>query len=195
VAILSGLQAKTTTIALQSFGTILYTDSYAAQGLSKQDAKHHLSLLFLVSNMLSVITGLIFGYLSDKIKIYKLIQIVNFILMASLSMLIQQILSCDENLKLGLFFDLNYILVFGVHTCSYMLGVSYLAKICGEQTRGTMFGFNGIIGSIGVSVMNGTGGVLYRDVSKAGPFATALLGYVILALLTAVFAFTNKLKA
>ena len=89
VAILSGLQAKTTTIALQSFGTILYTDSFTAQGLSIQDAKHHLSLLFLISNFLSVITGLLFGYLSDKIKIHKLIQIVNLLVMASLSILIQ----------------------------------------------------------------------------------------------------------
>ena len=75
-----------------------------------------------------------------------------------------------------------------------MLGVSYLAKICGEKTRGTMFGFNGIIGSIGISIMNGTGGLLYRDVSKAGPFAIALGGYVILTLMTGIFAFTNKLK-
>ena len=115
------------------------------------------------------------------------------IIIILLSVLIQQIYSAT-NLKFGVFFDIIFIMVFAIHTCSYMLGLSYLAKICGDKIRGTMFGFNGIIGSVGVTIMNGTGGPIYHNISKAAPFGIALIGYIILAILIPILDYLNLLK-
>ena len=76
VAILTATAAKFQSIACNRYGTLLIKACYEAKG---KDSKSHLSFVFLIANCLSAILPFIFGLLSDKIKIYKLIGLVGFV--------------------------------------------------------------------------------------------------------------------
>lgn len=72
-------------------------------------------------------------------------------------------------------YNLGYVISSSTLHVSALLGNVLLGKICSENTRGTMFGFNGFFGSIGICILQGAGGSLYNNFSKMGPVD---LGYV-----------------
>lgn len=63
------------------FGTLIVTDSYEARGMTAKDAQNHLSFDYLLANILSLATCLSLGYLSDKVKIYKILNVLNILLL------------------------------------------------------------------------------------------------------------------
>lgn len=85
-------------------------DSYDQKpGKSKKDARNHLSLLFLLGNLISMVSCLAIGFLSDRIKIYKLMNLLNVVMTALLGMIVYDIAN-DELQDLGLFFDIGFTL-------------------------------------------------------------------------------------
>ena len=77
----------------------------------------------------------------------------------------------------------------------FMVSITLIAKICNEKTRGTMYAFNGIMMSLGITILQGFGGDLYENVSKLIPFLYWYVGYIFLTLLTLVLMFKGALKA
>ena len=55
--------------------------------------------------------------------------------------------------QIGHMYNIGYILSSSTFHNSALLGNALLGKICNENTRGTMFGFNGFFGSIGICVL------------------------------------------
>ena len=51
-------------------------------------------------------------------------------------------------------FWIGYIIINCFYNSTFLLGFTLLAKICNSKTRGTMFGFQGLLGSCGIAVLN-----------------------------------------
>lgn len=154
IAMLGGFVAKVSAIILNTYGTLVLTDSYKARGLTEQDAKDHLSVIFLIGNILSCFSCLLFGYLSDYIKIYKLSIVINIIILTFFILLVYTISDNEESLeKLGRLFDVSLIIAYGCYVSTFMNSITTLSKLCSEKTRGSMFALNGLIGGIGVLVV------------------------------------------
>ena len=63
---------KLTLVACSMYGTMLIIDNYKKSGGDyENDAKDLLSRLFLIENCISVPASLLFGYLGDKMKVWK----------------------------------------------------------------------------------------------------------------------------
>ncbi len=75
-----------------------------------------------------------------------------------------------------------------------MLSNTILAKICNQNTRGTMFGFNSVFGSIGILILEGIGGHLYENVSRQGPFLFGYFSYVVFTIVTFCLGIAGKLR-
>jgi len=58
-----------------------------------------------------------------------------------------------------------------------------------------MFSLNGLIGSVGVLVIQAAGGSLYDNVSKEGPFLIAFYLYVFTTALTLFLGVFGKIRA
>ena len=75
----------------------------------------------------------------------------------------------------------------------YVLLLTLLAKLCSKDTRGTMFFFAGLVGSVSIMSMHGLGGFLYGHYSKDGPFIFAFVFYAIFSLTNLILGFLGKL--
>jgi len=62
-------------------------------------------------------------------------------------------LSRSGSSDISLLFDIGYSAAIGTHTATYMLCVTMLSKICNKHTRGTMFSYNGLVGSSAVLIL------------------------------------------
>ncbi len=54
----------------------------------------------------------------------------------------------QEKTKVGILFDIGFVGALGIHICSFMCSTTSISKLCNPKVRGTMFGFNALIGSI-----------------------------------------------
>ena len=72
VAILGGTVAKMQAIALSQYGTLYVSNCYQDRGDEDYEAQAqgHLSILFLIANILSIFAVLLIGWLSDKVQIH-----------------------------------------------------------------------------------------------------------------------------
>ena len=77
LVILGMSAAKVNFICNMQFGTIFVTDIYSSHSKSKQDARDYLGWLSLAANLLSVLFIGLFGYLSDKFQMWKVMIFVN----------------------------------------------------------------------------------------------------------------------
>ena len=73
IAIMGSFVTKITLVACSMYGSILITDNQEKTGDPnyENDAKDLLGRLFLIENCISVPISLIFGYLGDKMKVWK----------------------------------------------------------------------------------------------------------------------------
>jgi len=74
-----------------------------------------------------------------------------------------------------------------------MLGYTLIAKLCSDKTRATMYGLNGMIGSVGVVFINYFGG----DLAEINAFLPNTIGYAIFlasVIATLVLGVTGKMK-
>jgi len=197
VAILGGTVVKIESIALNQYGTLLISDSYAARGLPESEAtnqaRDHLSILFLIANLITMVSCILLGYLSDRVKIYKLMMIVNFFVVLFMVLLVYDVAKNPLE-DLGLVFDIGFTLALGTHVCTFMLCITSMAKLCSANTRGSMFALNGLAGSTGILILQAVGGHLYDRVSKDWPFQIALWSYVTYSVVTLTLTCMGKLK-
>lgn len=72
IAIMGSFVTKITLVGCALYGTLLISENYSKSGeTDPEKAKDLLSLLFFIENCMSVPLSLIFGYLGDKIKVWK----------------------------------------------------------------------------------------------------------------------------
>ena len=73
IAIMGSLVSKMVLVCLSMFGTMLVTDNFEKSGDKDYDTKGKdlLGLIFLIENCISVPASLLFGYLGDKMKVWK----------------------------------------------------------------------------------------------------------------------------
>ena len=113
------------------------------------EAESHLSMLNLYSNILGLFASFIVGYLCDKIAIYKIMTVMNIIILSTWPMLRYDI----NNNRISTLFNLGYIIINSTIHISSLLGNVLIGKICSEHTRGTIFGFTKVFGSSGVCIL------------------------------------------
>ena len=69
-----------------------------------------------------------------------------------------------------------------------------LSKIVRPESRGTMYGAFGLVGSVGVLLINKIGGILYDDYSHIWPFAICVGSFGVFTLLTFCLGIFGRLK-
>lgn len=193
MAIVGSFLQKIIVIALQQFGTVLLTDIYEQKGKDDTEAKDHLGKLGMSSNILTLVFMFVFGYLADKFKVWKLLMIVNYIVFGFFTLALYDIWRTQAK-DITYLYDIGYSLSMGFHSVAYMLCITYLARIVNDQTRGTMFSFNGFIGSVGVVILDGIGGSLYSDYSKLAPFFIIFGIYLVYIVAAQILGCTGKLR-
>lgn len=57
-------------------------------------------------------------------------------------------------------FDVTLTISFGLHVPTFMLSITILSKLTNERTRGSMFAFNAVLGSIAILILQYFGGML-----------------------------------
>ena len=57
-----------------------------------------------------------------------------------------------------------------------------------------MFAFNGIMASVGITILQGCGGYFYTNVSILSPFLYWYTGYIIITVITVILTAMGKLK-
>ena len=75
IAIYGSLAAKLTGITFSLFGLILIKDNYIRENIPnpENEAKSLIEVLSLIANLTTVPNGLLFGWLSDRFKTWKLL--------------------------------------------------------------------------------------------------------------------------
>ena len=84
-------------VGCKLFGSLLIRDVYQLQGLHQREAERHLSLLFIAANCLCLVSSLFVGWLSDRVRLYKLILVANFGILASGWLMLYAIYIFDEH--------------------------------------------------------------------------------------------------
>ena len=110
ISITGVFAAKILSIVSAQYGTMLVTDSYIARDLSKEDAKRHLSYDYLGANILALFATMGAGYLSDKIKISKILDVVNLVAILALSVQVYRIYFVDLADSVNWVFDTAFII-------------------------------------------------------------------------------------
>ena len=95
--------------------------------------------------------------------------IVNTVIISFYVLTIFDIASNDCK-NITILFDIGFSVTLGLHSLPYMLGIIMLAKVCNPHTRGTIFYFLNLIGSLVIMIFQGVAGNLYSDASKQWPF-------------------------
>ena len=128
LAVASMSTLKAYYLLCNQFGTLIVTDSYIARGLPESDAEQHLSFIFLLSSIIGLFWCFFIGYLSDKVKIYQLLNTFNIILLALDGYMIYQIVFGGlENL--GLAFDVCLVASMSLLSGSAMMCVTIISKL------------------------------------------------------------------
>ena len=85
--------------------------------------------------MISLVSCLGTGIISEHYKIYKIQIIINFLVIGSLSMMLSDIFYSNQG-NIGWLFYIGFTLAQGIHINTFALSTITLAKLCGENTRG-----------------------------------------------------------
>lgn len=155
-----------------------------------------MSNLYLLANILTFVCVLTVGPLSDKFKMHKMMTLVNIVVIISFLPAWYDLnkFDKDDTHCLGWYFDVGFVLIMGVPVCSFMLSITMIAKLCNEKTRGTMFTFNGLCGSISILLFQWMSGYLFDNVSIQIPFLIGFGSQVVYAILCLLFGSMGKLN-
>jgi len=96
--------------------------------------------------------------------------------------------------KITVQYDIGFMGLAGLITGVTIIVLTMTSKLCEPNTRGTIFFFGGLMGSLGILLEQGLGGYMYSNVSKVGPFIIGYVGFILFALLTMGLGITGKLK-
>ena len=191
IAIYSSLAVKLTGITFSLFGLILIKDNYIRENNSdpENSAKSLIEVLSLIAHLTTVPNGLLFGWLSDRFKAWKLLLLNLLAFSAFLALFIVYIESNHVAFQVG------YVGVQILNQNIYMLGLIILGRVAKPDSRGTLYGAFGLIGSIGVLVINKLGSTLYqRTASHSWPFIITAGVYTGFLVLVVALGACRKLK-
>mmetsp|Transcript_13252 Transcript_13252/g.20726 ORF Transcript_13252/g.20726 Transcript_13252/m.20726 type:complete len:131 (+) Transcript_13252:997-1389(+) len=128
-------------------------------------------------------------------KIKSILNILNLILAVTAAVEVYRIMAFDLKDSVNWAFDVAFILAQASYMALFMQSMTMLAKLCSPMTRGTMFSFNSIFGSMGVLLIQLYGGYLYSTKgNKVGPFMIGLVGASINLVVTFVSGAAGKFK-
>jgi sugar phosphate permease len=189
IAIYASLAVKLTGITFSLFGLILIKDNYIRENLHSPEtsAKSLIEVLSLIGNLATVPNGLFFGWLSDRFKAWKLLLLNLLVFSGFLALFIVFIESNHVAFQVG------YV---GVHILNqniYMLSLIILGRVAKPDSRGTLYGAFGLVGSIGVLLINKLGSTLYKS-SHSWPFLIAAAVYAGFLVLVVALGACRKLK-
>jgi hypothetical protein len=138
VAISCSTASHVTSICYNTYGSLTILKCYGDD--RKDEAENHISFLYLYSNVIAPFIFLLMGYSSDRIKIWKLLSLVNLFCGGSQILMIYNLYHNDCNI--GYLFDACFIMVMSTYACNYMASCALIIKIVNKRTRGTMLALN-----------------------------------------------------
>ena len=95
--------------------------------------------------------------------------------------------------KIGIMFWIGFVLVQCFFPLSFILGNTMLAKVCNSKTRGTMFGFSGVLGSITVALVNAIADAFFKN-NNILIFEIAFGNFLVLIIFILVLGLMGKLN-
>ena len=95
--------------------------------------------------------------------------------------------------KIGPLFWMGYVISTCFFPLTFVFSNTLLAKICNSKTRGTMFAFSGVMGSIAIAVLNAISAEIFKDNNKI-VFEIAFGNYVLLSIIIVILALKGKLN-
>ena len=137
--------------------------------------------------MTTVPNGLLFGWLSDRFKAWKLLLLNLIVFSGFLAIFIVYIESNHVAFQVG------YVGVQILNQNIYMLSLIILGRVAKPDSRGTLYGAFGLVGSIGVLLINKLGSTLYKS-SHSWPFLIAAGVYAGFLVLVVTLGACRKLK-
>ena len=142
------------------------TNIYENTGRTDSDAQDVIGTLNLVANIASMLTCMVLGPLADRCKIFKLMLVVNLLVILGTAGMIYDILA---NVGIGKLFYSGYFVCTWFCGSQFLLSNTLLAKTCNPLTRGTIYGFNSCLGSIFIASINAVGAYFFK-VDNSTPF-------------------------
>ena len=76
---------------------------------------------------------------------------------------------------------------------TFVLGNTLLAKVCNHETRGTMFGVSGVLGSLSIAILNAIGAEFFKENNNI-IFEIAYGNYLVVMVLIIIWAMMGKLN-
>jgi len=142
---------------------MIISDCYDKEGKLPKEAEDHVSMLGLYPNIVSPFLFILTGYLCDKFKVWKIIATIMCFVLIFEVLLVYDIYS--SGCKLGTLFDFSFLITYTCYSCGWLASVTLLMKMVSDQTRGTMLGLNGMLGSVINASFSPLAGYLYDNVS------------------------------
>ena len=142
----------------------------------------------LISQVTIVLNGLLFGWLSDRFKVWKLI-ILNLILFAAcLALFIIYIATVNIGFQIG------YVGAQVLNQNIYMLCLIMLGRVARPDSRGTLYASFALLNAIGNLLVNKLGSDLYQQTpSHSLIFLISAGVYAVFMMLVVFFGFCGKL--
>ena len=136
------------------YGGIYLTNTFENMKIPSYSkvAQQRLSELNLAANISSMILSLIIGPLADRFKIYKMMLVLIVILSLSGAAILVDMYHFKGQ-DIGWLYYSGYTAGACFYQLTDMLSVTLLAKVCSPETRGSMFGFNAMFGSVIIAIL------------------------------------------
>jgi len=136
IAIVGGTASMYAAVTCSRYGTLLIEDCGTDKKLPKSKAKDHIAFLNLFGDLLCAAAYFFIGYISDHVKIWKLVTILNIVVIAFFCVLLYTL--TPDVCNLNSMFDVGFIGIYGLWGLSYYTYNTLLQKIVNERTRASM---------------------------------------------------------
>lgn len=162
--ILTNVQARTNSVLITMF-LVLWVKQYYPKPVGEEKDQGYSRAMFIsgVSNVIGMISAVLFGFVYEKANISVLLTINNACILAGYTML------CFVDPTNGLVFLAMGIAAFGFYGLT-TVGFIIVNKNCGCRARGAVMGLNCLAGAIGILILSKLGGFLFDTVWNRSPF-------------------------
>lgn len=132
------------------------------------------------------------GPLADKYKIYKLMFVL-FVFLTLGGALFLIDMKVNYQKKIGLAWWIGYYNTQFLFPTGFLLANTLLAKVCNPKTRGTMFAFAGLLGSVAIALLNMLSAKTFAG-NNMLIFVLAFGNFLIVLVLILVLGISGRLK-
>jgi len=127
--------ARMIAILCSTYTTLVVTDAYKHQGKSEEDAKQHLSTIFMTANITSFFFALMYGYCE------KYMSVINCILLSNIVIFVGAIFFISSIDTANLSFSISYVIVGSLNTGNFVLTQTMLMRELKENSRASILSF------------------------------------------------------